>query len=83
MVLKKGDTGIAVSNLQTDLKALGYNLGKYGPKKDGIDGEYGSMTAARVRDFQREWNKMESKNDKDYFVFFNDFLNLILFKLPG
>ena len=40
-------TGSDVRDLQTLLVALGYSMGS-----SGIDGEYGQMTAAAVREFQ-------------------------------
>ena len=40
--------------IQRKLKELGYNLGKYGPNKDGVDGRYGRLTLAAIKDFQRK-----------------------------
>jgi len=51
--LKKGDKGDDVAELQTALKTLGFDLGTYGPKKDGIDGDYGTKTRNAVSDLQR------------------------------
>lgn len=35
-----------VAELQKELKAKKYNLGTYGPNKDGVDGKYGPLTKA-------------------------------------
>ena len=47
--LRKGDKGAYVEILQTDLKALDYDLGKY-----GIDGDFGSATEKAVKKFQKD-----------------------------
>ena len=46
--LRVGSKGEAVRELQEDLLALGYELPKY-----GADGDFGSETAAAVKEFQR------------------------------
>ncbi|WP_218082506.1 peptidoglycan-binding protein [Anthocerotibacter panamensis] len=46
----------AVQQLQTDLKALGYNLGTSGPAHDGVDGQFGRTTQGIVRQFQQAHN---------------------------
>lgn len=51
--LQQGDKGEDVSELQTILVKRGYNLGAYGPNKDGVDGSFGSKTLAAVKDFQK------------------------------
>lgn len=56
-VLQLGDEGEDVADLQEGLLALGgaaagYSLGDYGDNHDGVDGEYGKMTAAAVSLFQ-------------------------------
>lgn len=51
--LRKGCEGDDVAELQAALAALGYELGTYGPQRDGIDGDYGSKTAAAVKAFQK------------------------------
>ncbi len=48
MVLRKGDNGEAVSNLQTNLNKLGYTL--------VVDGDFGGKTEAAVIDFQGKHN---------------------------
>jgi peptidoglycan hydrolase-like protein with peptidoglycan-binding domain len=40
--------------IQTKLKNLGYDLGTYGPNKNGVDGRYGKLTLAAIKDFQRK-----------------------------
>lgn len=55
-LLKPGCRGDDVKELQRELKKRGYNLGKYGPNKDGIDGVFGtstSKTSKAVKDFQK------------------------------
>lgn len=52
MELRQGDRGEAVRALQIRLLYEGYNLGSYGKKKDGADGEFGSKTQAAVLDYQ-------------------------------
>jgi hypothetical protein len=53
-VLVRGSTGAAVEMLQTLLKARGYNLGKYGPNRDGIDGDFGGATENALESFQED-----------------------------
>jgi hypothetical protein len=43
----KGSTGTLVEKWQRFLKFMGYDIGKFGANKDGIDGEFGS-TGVRV-----------------------------------
>ena len=38
--------------IQEKLKSLGYDLGTYGPNKDGVDGNYGKRTLAAIKNFQ-------------------------------
>lgn len=49
-VIRKGDKGTAVRNLQKKLLELGYKLPKY-----GADGDFGSETEAAVKAFQKDW----------------------------
>ena len=51
--LRKGDTGIYVVELQEDMVELGYDLGSYGPEKDGVDGKFGASTEKAVKQFQQ------------------------------
>lgn len=45
-------TAIQPKDVQTMLKRLGYDLGNYGPNKDGIDDQWGKLTTQALRDFQ-------------------------------
>jgi len=55
-VLRKGSTGPDVEELQRMFKNLGYDLGTFGPNKDGIDGKYGDTMDRVVREFQQKNN---------------------------
>ena len=55
-ILKEGDGGTAVAMAQEGLLCLGYDLGKYGPYKNGVDGDFGSTTKKAVKQFQQECN---------------------------
>ena len=44
-----------IKDIQTFLKGLGYDLGDFGPNKDGVDGEIGDKTTAAI-------NHWKSKN---------------------
>lgn len=50
--IKKGDKGEDVKSWQRILKAFGYNLGAYGPNKDGVDGDFGAGVDTATRAFQ-------------------------------
>ncbi|MBQ8382234.1 MAG: peptidoglycan-binding protein [Clostridia bacterium] len=54
MELKQGDRGEAVRALQILLIYEGYDLGGYGDRKDGADGQYGAKTRAAVLDYQKK-----------------------------
>lgn len=47
--VKKGDTGLTVQILQTELKRMGYYTGD-------IDGSAGSLTDSAIRALQKNWN---------------------------
>lgn len=51
--MEAGDEGDDVAALQEMLVGLGYNLGKTGAGKNGIDGDFGAKTEAAVKDFQQ------------------------------
>lgn len=58
-ILMNGDSGDTVEAVQILLKGKGYNLGKFGPNHDGIDGHYGAATENAVAAFQED---MELQN---------------------
>ena len=43
-----------VKILQSELKQLGYELGRSGPDDDGVDGDFGNLTNSAVRDVQAQ-----------------------------
>jgi len=45
-----------VADIQQVLIALGYNIGKTGPKRDGVDGVNGQLTRAAIGKFQGDQN---------------------------
>ena len=45
-----------VADIQQVLIALGYNIGKTGPKRDGVDGVNGNLTRAAIGKFQDDQN---------------------------
>ena len=59
-----GDQGEDVKTLQSALKTLGYDLGTYGPNKDGIDGQFGTTTRNALIEFQKD-NNLEPTGDLD------------------
>lgn len=52
--LRLGSYGKQVEELQRMLAQLGYDVGTYGPMKNGIDGDFGTVTEAAVKAFQRD-----------------------------
>lgn len=50
--MKKGDISEQVGKLQQALLILGYNLGAFGPDKNGIDNSFGNVTETAVKTFQ-------------------------------
>ncbi len=58
-VLRFNDKGAAVGALQALLMGKGYDLGKYGPKRNGIDEHFGLATENGVEAFQAD-NQLES-----------------------
>lgn len=55
-ILRNGDEGKDVMQLQSYLVDLDYDLGDFGNNKDGIDGDFGDATEIAVRDFQKKYN---------------------------
>ena len=53
-VIRRGDAGPAVGDLQAALVQLGYDLGTTGGEGNGVDGDFGGRTLAAVQDFQRQ-----------------------------
>lgn len=55
----------AVKNIQKELVDLGYDLGTYGPDKNGIDGFYGGSNS-KTRKAHEDWKKknMSAEIDK-------------------
>lgn len=51
-LLKRGSKGDDVAHLQSILAGMGYDLGTYGEKNDGVDGSYGEKTEKAVKRFQ-------------------------------
>lgn len=53
-MLRKGDEGDDVAELQEDLLKLGYDLGNYGPDRNGVDGQFGAKTDKAIKDLQKK-----------------------------
>ncbi len=51
-LIKRGVKGTDVEELQRHLVQLGYDLGKYGVNKDGIDGDFGTKSVNALKKFQ-------------------------------
>lgn len=60
-IFSLGSKGDVVGLIQAKLKELGYELGSFGPNKDGIDNKYGSVTKEAVKDFQEDVFKGETE----------------------
>ena len=56
MMLRAGSPKAQVEIIQKMLVQMNYDLGKHGPGSDGIDGTYGKMTAAAVKQFKVDQN---------------------------
>ena len=54
--VKKGERGLIVSQIQSNLVKLDFGrlLGRYGPKRDGVDGKFGPKTEEAVEAFQKK-----------------------------
>lgn len=53
-LISRGSKGEGVEEFQQILVNLGYDLGEYGPNKDGIDGKFGPVTQKAVKEFQKD-----------------------------
>lgn len=51
--LSRGQKSDEIKQIQLALIEKGYDLGKTGPNKDGIDGDFGKRTQNAVKDFQK------------------------------
>lgn len=58
--LQKGDEGSDVAELQQKLLDLGYDLGEYGPNKNGVDGDFGKKTQEAVKKVQASFGFSET-----------------------
>ena len=54
-VVKFGDKGNAIKEIQNLLIGAGYNLGDYGVNKNGVDGDFGKKTLEAVKSFQNAY----------------------------
>lgn len=54
----------AVKNIQKELVDLGYDLGAYGPDKNGIDGSYGGLNS-KTRKAHEDWKKKNMSAELD------------------
>ena len=65
-ILRKGNRGPDVEKLQKLLIEMGYDLGEFGPNKDGVDGSFGPTVDKIVREFQGQNDlKVDGKVGKD------------------
>ena len=53
-IIRKGCYNNLVGEIQTMLIKMDYFIGKFGPKKDGVDSKYGKFTMDAIRKFQKE-----------------------------
>jgi hypothetical protein len=53
-IIRKGCYNDLVGTIQTMLVALNYDIGDFGPKKDGVDQKYGKFSMEGIRKFQNE-----------------------------
>jgi hypothetical protein len=61
----------SVSNVQTLLRKKGYDLGKYGVNKDGIDGIYGNLTKKALEHYNKNKEIDGKIGDKTKLAFKN------------
>jgi hypothetical protein len=48
----RGQKGEDATKIQQALKLKGYDLGNFGPNRDGVDGNFGPATQRAIKDFQ-------------------------------
>ena len=60
-LLEFGSNGPAVENLQRLLLGHGYSLGRFGPRGDGVDGDFGEATQNALEAFQKDNLDAEGK----------------------
>lgn len=48
----RGQKGEDATKIQQALKMKGYDLGNFGPNRDGVDGNFGPATQRAIKDFQ-------------------------------
>lgn len=53
-LITRGSHGESVEEFQKILKDLGYDLGEFGPKGDGVDGKFGRVTKDAIKSFQKD-----------------------------
>ncbi len=58
------EDSITLRKIQNVLKGLGYNLGTFGPNKDGVDGKYGQSTHDAIVKFQTDYPETRPKGEK-------------------
>jgi hypothetical protein len=54
--IRAGSPKSKVETIQRMMIQMGYDLGDYGPAKDGVDGDYGLKTATAVKQFKLDQN---------------------------
>ncbi len=52
--MRQGEKSPAVRAVQLDLKFMGYDLGKFGVNKDGVDSDYGNATRIAIEKFETD-----------------------------
>ena len=57
-----------VAELQKKLKDLNYDLGDFGPNKDGVDGKYGALTKAAHLSAEKGLTPSEFEKDKENII---------------
>lgn len=62
ITLQAGSPNASVTKVQQALIDRGYDLGTFGPKKDGVDGKYGDKTSEAVMKFKVDENLSAQKS---------------------